>query len=50
MKCPHCEYEDNETWFYKPHIDFTHNVSMMIDYKESREIYGCPKCNKLFMA
>lgn len=60
MKCPHCEYkngwvgEDNVTHNGKEGDFFVLSNNIHMDRKEnyysenSREVYGCPKCGKIF--
>ena len=60
MKCPYCEYEDGwdneimETVKGNHGIFFNlnHNTRMRrkhLDYYSSRDLIGCPKCDKVFM-
>ena len=66
MKCPHCEYVDDEHRFFilldrmVNYRSFIANYRSSVDkeqetwteYEEDsvRELRGCPKCNGLFMA
>jgi len=50
MKCPHCKYEAKEVEFYIL-SDGVCEIYAMINRKTQLgyDLYGCPKCKKLFM-
>lgn len=61
MNCPHCGYEhrtfNNESCEYELNQEYGKFFSLPIEVerscfrydKERRNVYGCPKCNIIFM-
>ena len=61
MKCPHCEYENEWDWkkgnssaegeFFELPVELqrTNREAYSGRAKDERRIWGCPRCNKLFM-
>jgi hypothetical protein len=60
MQCPYCNYiyggyYDNKEKYIETDDEFDNFYRLPIEmrrknyYRDEKPIYGCPKCNKLFM-
>jgi len=56
MKCPHCDYDatSSNDGFYNLEVENDNSLTIwgkMKDWDDrEKELVGCPKCNKVFMA